>query len=912
MHTILTKHPCGAAPVSHRTLVALSLALCASAPVSAQDSTDDTQATTFTVAAMNVDGLPPTLLLGAVKINPDAKEEAGATGIGQKLATKDYDFVGLSEDFNYHKSLVAPLEGVYTSGTWRGSVNSLTGMIALMGKPFDTDGLGFLWKSNVSVADESWTMWTERNGTTSNGSDELISKGYRHYSVTLANGVVLDVFQLHMDAETDAKDIAARESQMAQLADDILIHYDNRRPKIVMGDYNNRYTRDYMKTKFIDVLADDGKYDVRDAWVEYCRQGIYPTYGSASLMVGDLGYVAGEIVDKIVYMNPTASNCATLSLNSFEVDTDFNDDSGTPLADHYPVTANFTATPALVTSSASKQWQWKCETAAAGSEYYFYNVGFKAFLRSDGYLVSNISDGSLWQLTAEGSQYSVACNDGSKARLALGGIVKESGAEDFSFISSTTTEGAYKLKSTYWGNARYFNPEDAQGNFSDNGAKSPSTNNDWLLVSAEQRAAYERYCEAYAEAVELLGLLPLETSTAETLSQLLATSTNWTDETTTTAIESQCAAIDEWFTDRTSLLSNPSFEEGTKLGDGTSATYVLGWTVATDAAEAFSSAVVDGDEGAAIRAFTPIDGSYVFNTWGGSPANGYFCRQTLQSLPAGYYELTATFASNDGNTVDLLFGDEKVSSSSLTDRTKGSTVSLLAYWPGGDCTVGAVSSTWFEADNFVLRQYDNLRQLTFSTASLDTASATYFSTLSLPYNSVVPEGVTLWKATAVNPSTIHLESFDAGTVLAAGTPVVVSTKEACVSTFHRTSAEADITNPSDNLLLGTPSAPLAVSEKEAGYTYYVLARKSESVVFSKLKDSARVPQYKAYLKVSADADAQLRFSFGDADAIETPSAVSAASVEAVFAPDGRRLAHPQRGLNILRLSDGSSRKLLVK
>lgn len=372
--------------------------------------------------------------------------------------------------------------------------------------------------------------------------------------------------------------------------------------------------------------------------------------------------------------------------------------------------------------------------------------------------------------------------------------------------------------------------------------------------------------------------------------------------------------MDAWFTDRTSLLSNPSFEEGTKLGDGISSTYVLGWTVATDADEAFSSAIVDGDEGKSARAFSPIDGNYVFNTFGGTPAKGFFCRQTLEALPAGYYELSATFASNDGNTVDLLFGDEKANSGTLTDRTQGRTVSLLTYWPGGDCTVGALSSTWFEADHFVLRQFDYTRDLTLSTSALDAASATYYSTLSLPYNSEVPEDVTLWYATAVNPSTIHLDPLAAGTVLAAATPVVVSVTGEGVYSFRRTSAEADILNPSDNLLLGTPSAPLAVSEKEAGCTYYVLARKSESVVFAKLKDSARVPQYKAYLKVSDEADAQLRFAFGhEADAISAPSAAGgAASVEAVFAPDGRPLVRPQRGLNILRLTDGSSRKLFIK
>jgi len=651
--------------------------------------------------------------------------------------------------------------------------------------------------------------------------------------------------------------------------------------------------------------------------VEYCRQGIYPTYGSDALMVDELGYVKGEIVDKIIYMNPTAANCAKLKLNSFSVDTDFNDESGEPLADHYPVTANFTATAATVTTSASDQWTWRGETPAGGSSFYLYNVGFQAFLRSDGYLLPEPSGSAyLWLLTCSDTKYSLACEDGTKARLNISGIKTVSGATTFTFVSSSTTEGAYKFQSkvSIYGN-RYFNPENTQGSFSENGAETASTQNDWLLISEEQMAAYIRYKTAYAEAVEILGLLPVEDNVAEALADLLSTKTDWTDETTTPAIEAQVAVAEAWFADRTDLISNPSFEEGTKLGDGAgSSTYVLGWTVAEDAAEAFSSAIVDGDEGDDIRAFTPIDGQYVFNTWGGTPANGYFCRQTLADLPAGYYELSATFASNESNTVDLLFGDEKANSGSLTDRTVGTTVKILTHWDGGDCTIGALSSTWFEADNFRLRQFDYCHDLKLATANHDASTQAFYSTLSLPYNASVPTGLTLYYATRINETTIHLEPLPDGTTLAAGTPVVVSATGEGMYRFKRTDGEADITNPSDNLLLGTPSAPL--SEKESGCTYYVLSRKDGNALFARLAQTTRVPQYKAYLKVQSAQAAQLRLGFGDeADAIHSVGTSASALLDGqvtIYAPDGTRLSHPRRGLNIVKTSDGATRKVLLR
>lgn len=879
----------------------------------AQTTTSETS-TTFTVAAMNVDGMPREIL--GMVINDDAKEADGATKIGQKMAEKDYDFIGLSEDFNFHDELIAPLEGIYSCGTHRGRLKASNLADVVLKKGMETDGLGFLWRTGITATDESWTMWTVRNGLTSNGNDELIQKGFRHYTVTVANSVVVDVFEVHMDADVAAEDIAARESQMAQLAADIQQNYDNNRPKLVIGDTNCRYTRDYLKTKFIDIVAENGKYTVGDAWVEYCKGGTYPTYGIDALMVSELGYVEGEIVDKIIYMNPTSSSATKLTLNWFKVDTDFNDEDGAPLADHYPVVANFTATVPTFSSTPADHWTWKGETVEGGGSYYMYSAGLKGFIRSNyNGLPIDPNDATMWQLTAQSgsNQYSAKCTTDDYWLCIKSGFVEKTGETTFKFISSTTTDGAYKLQAdagTFWKN-RYLNFDNEKNVWSERGAETASTNNDWLFITSAQKLAYDRYVAVYNKAVAYLNTLPIDETVKSALADLLDDDTDWT-QTTTEDIEALNEKIENWMSDQTSLVSNPSFELGDKLSQGN----VQGWTVNSDATQTFITAVVDGDEGEAIRKFSPIDGNYVFYTNGGSPSDGYYCKQIIKDLPEGYYTLTATFASDSYNSVNLLFDDKAtVTTPSMFDRTYGRTVTAVAYWQGGDCTISAQSSTWFEVDNFLLKKFDYYYDLNITEKSKDANTSKYYATLCLPYNANVSAGLKLWYAEKINDETVRLKTFPDGTILEAETPVVISADVDGTYRFMRTESQADITNVADNLLYGTPYGKL--TDKDENTTYYVFANKSKGVGFYVLANDTAIPQYKAYLKVANSDAKQYALEFDDNGQtttidVSTKDFGNVPTIEAIYSASGARLSGLQRGVNIVKMSNGMTKKIIVK
>ena len=340
----------------------------------------------FNAVALNVDGLPNSIL--GIEINPDGKEADGATELCGILANSGWDIVGLSEDFNFHDYLVAePAKNYYNFGTHSGSV----GITSIARS--SCDGLGFACNKRFSFSGGDRTAWKGFNGTTDQGADGLITKGFRVYTVTLATGVAVDVYVLHMEAEDGAKDIAERKNQLGELRDHILNTNKNKRPIIILGDTNCRYTRDELKTEFIDKINADARFTIKDAWVELMWGGTYPTYGTGSIMTDAYGMQKGEIVDKVFYINTTESNL-TLKANSYLHDDRVN------VSDHKPVVVNFTLTDPngtpLTNAEKENNWTleetvaaftkptWEGEKVVSGTDYYLMNVATNECVRVGG------------------------------------------------------------------------------------------------------------------------------------------------------------------------------------------------------------------------------------------------------------------------------------------------------------------------------------------------------------------------------------------------------------------------------------------------------------------------------------------------------------------------------------------------
>ncbi len=303
---------------------------------------------TFTAVALNVDGLPNTINygIGHYDLNPDGPGADGTVKISKYLSSKNYDFIGCSEDFNYNGSLMSQIGDRYWCGTIRNTLNvgDLDFWKFIQGKiKVDTDGLNLVWKfSKVSVSGESWKKWDDTEATDGN---QYVYKGYRHYDVQLDGGPVIDVYILHMDAG-DTNATWSRESQWRQLVEAIN-NSDHRRAKLIIGDTNSRWTREDIISNFNERLSTD--FDMSDVWVEFYQSGIYPTTDMSDLtdQSNPYNYSSYEIVDKIIYINPKAANTAHLVPQSFRIEQDYTygnidgTDDTTPLGDHRPVVVNF-------------------------------------------------------------------------------------------------------------------------------------------------------------------------------------------------------------------------------------------------------------------------------------------------------------------------------------------------------------------------------------------------------------------------------------------------------------------------------------------------------------------------------------------------------------------------------------------
>ncbi|MDX6740396.1 jacalin-like lectin [Actinocorallia sp. A-T 12471] len=296
-----------------RGLLAVPLLLLSCLTALAVHSPAAAQGGSFDVLTYNVAGLPE-IISSAV-----TPRKAAHTAIGQRIGP--YEIANLQEDFNYHAALYAADGHPHRTAT-SGGAGIGSGLNTVSAYPFR------------ELARVKW------NDCAINSADCLTPKGFTFLRVRLAEGVYVDVYNLHADAGGGAADISARAKNLAQLGSYIQT-YSADKAVIVMGDTNTRYTS--ANERIAEFAAAHG---LTDAWVELERGGVPPAQGSPSLPCDDAAPTdACEIVDKILYRGD-----ATVALTATDYRNDsalFREDtSGLMLSDHHPIAATFSWTPA--------------------------------------------------------------------------------------------------------------------------------------------------------------------------------------------------------------------------------------------------------------------------------------------------------------------------------------------------------------------------------------------------------------------------------------------------------------------------------------------------------------------------------------------------------------------------------------
>ncbi|GHG88976.1 jacalin-like lectin [Streptomyces lanatus] len=287
------------------TLAAAALAVTGLTATTATPATAATSGS-FNVLTYNIAGLP--LGLG------DSDPETNTPLIGQRLAP--YDIVNVQEDFNFHASLYANDAHPYRTATSGGAAFG--------------DGLNTL--SDFSFEDFERVKWNDCTGTNC-----LTPKGFSLARVRLAEGVFVDLYNVHTNADDDAAALAARRANVEQLSDFIQANSAGN-AVIVMGDTNTRYTRsgDNIRT----LVSENG---LTDAWVKLVKGGTPPAAGSDALVCDSAAPTNDcEVVDKVLYRG---SDLLTLNATRYNNDwAKFLRADGKHLSDHFPHTVDFSYT----------------------------------------------------------------------------------------------------------------------------------------------------------------------------------------------------------------------------------------------------------------------------------------------------------------------------------------------------------------------------------------------------------------------------------------------------------------------------------------------------------------------------------------------------------------------------------------
>lgn len=218
-----------------------------------------------------------------------------------------------------------------------------------------------------------------------------------------------------------------------------------------------------------------------------------------------------------------------------------------------------------------------------------------------------------------------------------------------------------------------------------------------------------------------------------------------------------------------------------------------------------------------------------------------------------------------------------------------------------DGTYG-VSSTFTVSDSKPL-SISSTDDFTVTTATYtrEMPADTKWGTVCLPFNITSTEEVPLYTINRIENGVLYLNEE---TEAEAGTPVIFHTNSTSV-TFTTENARVKGASPTTKASLAGTYTDLTITEN-LGSIYYI-----NSDAFHQAKASLRVPAYRAYIiynKVQGAKPSVLFIGDGTTGIEETGTAP--ATTKACYSVGGVRRSAAVRGLNIVRLSDGRTIKVV--
>lgn len=188
-----------------------------------------------------------------------------------------------------------------------------------------------------------------------------------------------------------------------------------------------------------------------------------------------------------------------------------NTENGTVEGNENGSNENETFAPA-----AESSWLQPVKLVGNSQKAYIYNVATGTFITGKTATVKNIEDADVWTIDGEETRC-FNCDNAQKERLFLeysslwhpfvwyAEVSDDRKATDFT-TEEGSTENSYKLTKS---RERLFNKGTETAYFSVSGEKyvaslEPSIDNDWYIISADQKDVYTEYTSLFTEAASLL------------------------------------------------------------------------------------------------------------------------------------------------------------------------------------------------------------------------------------------------------------------------------------------------------------------------------------------------------------------------------------------------------------------------
>jgi exonuclease III len=181
---------------------------------------------TFNVMTYNIDGFPKAM---------GGNSSEDTKSISAILESLALDIVVFQEDFTKHEELISNFTTAtypYRTAHWKGTATTFG------------DGLATVSKFPFNYWDYNKAQWDQCGGTlqelvlgTSSHPDCMTEKGFSMVTLDIDEGLQIDLYNLHQDAGGDSNSLAAKQNNMAQLAEYINTHSAGK-VIIVAGDFN--------------------------------------------------------------------------------------------------------------------------------------------------------------------------------------------------------------------------------------------------------------------------------------------------------------------------------------------------------------------------------------------------------------------------------------------------------------------------------------------------------------------------------------------------------------------------------------------------------------------------------------------------------------------------------------------------